>query len=348
MIGLVAKIMGTWLCINPFPVEIIVNSCILAFALVASADAQTGVIVYARAPQGTAPGPIQNICTIQVSGSGDQCLTTDGHSHDPSWSPDGKRILFIHDSVMSTPPPYRETEETRSHHPVELSVMDANGENRRVIRTIEPVIHSAAWSPDGETLALTAAIARRPDEPPDVGLFLLSATGNGELRLIRRNAWNPSWSPDGRKLAFTVEYPRGRWGIHTAHVDGTGEAALGNPDVNNGSPVWSPNRREIAFDQFTEQGRRQQVFVMNADGSGMQQITKDSAWSCGGPSWSPGGDYLSVSCRSAELPCGMGIVSTGQKRPECDRRVFLVPVTSETSRSKLFDHDGFTAHFAPR
>jgi hypothetical protein len=38
---------------------------------------------------------------------------------------------------LSTKPAYRETEQTKSHHPVELSIMDADGRNRRVLRVIE-------------------------------------------------------------------------------------------------------------------------------------------------------------------------------------------------------------------
>ncbi len=327
------------------------NRYMLSVAFVAYAEAQTtGVIAYSRAPDGAPLWPSQNICTIRTDTSGDRCLTVDGHSHSPSWSPDGKRILFIHDSRLSTPPIYRETEETKSHHPVELSVMDVDGRNRKVLRTIEPVIHSAAWSPDGRTLAITASTPTKPGESPQVGLFLLPASGRGALRLIQRDAWTPSWSPDGRKLAFTVEHPRGRWRVHTANVNGTGEAAIGNPNVDSGSPVWSPNGHEIAFYQSTDQGRREQVFVMNADGSNVRQVTSDSAWSCGCLSWSPGGDHLVVSCRSAGAFCGMGIFSTGQRMPECDRRVFLVPTSSvpATSRKKLFDHDGAMASFAPR
>src|ERR1700730_14610703 len=87
----------------------VMNQYILAFALVACAEAQTpGVIAYTRAPDGAPPWPVQNIRNMRVSGSVDRCLTTDGHSHNPSWSPDGKRVLFIHDSTLSTKPPYRE------------------------------------------------------------------------------------------------------------------------------------------------------------------------------------------------------------------------------------------------
>lgn len=328
------------------------NRHIFAFALIACAKAQTTTpIAYSRAPAGAPPWPIQNICTIQADSSGDRCLTADGHSHHPSWSPDGKRILFIHDASLSSPPPYRETEEFRTHHPVELSIMDADGRNRKVLRIIEPVIHSATWSPDGKTIAITAATALKQGELPAVGLFLLRATGEGDLKRIRPNAWTPSWSPGGKRLAFTVEHPRGRWRVHTANVDGTDETPIGNPDVNNGSPAWSPDGKQIAFDQFTDQGRRQQVFVMNPDGSNVRQLTTGTAWSCASPSWSPNGNQVLVSCRSAATVCGMGIYSTGQRMPDCERRVFLVQTSTTPAEPKmieLFAHDGVMASFAPK
>ena len=321
---------------------------LLAVTLALSVQAQTpGTIAYTRAPEGAPPWPVQDICIVRTDGSGDRCLTTDGHSHHPSWSPDGKRILFIHDTTLSTKPASRETEQTRSHHAVELSVMDAEGRNRRVLRLIEPVIYSVAWSPDGATLAISAATSLQPGEPPKAGVFLLPAISRGELRLLRDNAWTPSWSPDGSRLAFTIEHPRGRWRIHTSKADGSDEVAIGNPDVDNGSPAWSPDGKKIAFDQFTGISGRQQVFTMNPDGSGVRQLTTDSAWSCTSPSWSPDGTHVAVSCRSAGSPCGMGFSSTGHPVPECARRMFLVPVASGPP-IKLIDHDGAMATLAPR
>jgi Tol biopolymer transport system component len=322
-----------------------------AAALVACAQGQTpGVIAYTRAPAGAPPWPVQDVCTMRADGSTEQCLTSDGHSHHPSWSPDGKRILFIHDSALSTQPPYRETEDSKSHHPIELSVMDANGRNRRVLRVIEPVIYSAAWSPKGATLAVSAATSAAPGESPSVGLFLLPANGTGELRLLRPNAWTPSWSPDGTKLAFTVEQPRGHWTVHTANGDGTNEVRLTDPSVNSGSPAWSPDGKSIAFDQFTNVNGRQQVFVMNADGSSVRQLTTDTAWSCVHPTWSSSGSQLVVACRSAASFCGMGVFSTGQPMPECTRRLFVVPVASGAAATptKLMDHDGAIPSFTPR
>ena len=320
-------------------------------ALVACAQAQTpGMIAYTCAPDGGPPWPVQDVCTVRINGSVPQALTGDGHSHDPSWSPDGKRVLFIHDGALSTKAPYRETEENKSHHPIELSVMDADGRNRRVLRVIEPVIYSAAWSPDGNRLAISAVAAVTPGQPSQMGLSLLPANGKGELRLLMANGWSPSWSPDGTKIAFAVEKPRGHWTVHTADANGMKNVRLTDDRKNSGSPAWSPDGKRIAFDQFVDENGRQQVFVMNADGSNVRQLTTDIAWSCGHPSWSSSGSQLVIGCRSASSPCGMGFFSTGQPMSYCTRRLFVVPFGSGAvaAPTKLMEQDGAIPSCAPR
>jgi Tol biopolymer transport system component len=111
--------------------------------------------VYTHAPDESAPWPVTDIYSMRGDGSNVKALTNDGHSHSPIWSPDGRRILFIHDSALRTKPAYREPKEFESYHSVELYVMDADGKNRRLLRRLEPVIYSAAWSPDGKTLAIS-------------------------------------------------------------------------------------------------------------------------------------------------------------------------------------------------
>jgi Tol biopolymer transport system component len=311
-------------------------------ALMTCAQAQTaGVIAYTHAPDGGPPWPVEDVHTVQADGSYRRALTNDGHSHHASWSPDGKRILFIHDSTLSLKPAYRETEEHKSHHPIELSIMDADGRNRRVLRVIEPVIYSASWSPDGKVIAISAVVSA------STGLYLLPADGPGELRLLIPDAWTPSWSPDGKKLAFSVEAPRGEWNIHIADANGANNIRLTNGGAGSGSPAWSPDGTRIAFERFTGIGGRQQVFVMNTDGSDLRQVTTDTAWSCGHPAWSPEGAQLVVACRSAASPCGMGVSSTGQPMPECTRRLFLVPAKRDAKPRQLTDHDGAFPSFAP-
>ncbi len=308
------------------------------------------MMAYTCAPEGGPPWPVQDICAVRTSGSAPRLLTRDGHSHNPSWSPDGRRILFVHDAPLSTRPAYQETENRKSYHPIELSVMDADGRNRRVLRIIEPVIYSAAWSPDGDLLAVSASMSAAPGQPPEMGIFLLPANGRGEPRLLIENGWTPSWSPDGAKIAFAVEQPRGHWTVHTADRDGTQRIRLTDRNTTSGSPAWSPDGNFIAFDRVVDGSGRQQVFIMNADGSSVRQVTTDSAWSCGHPSWSPSGNRLVVGCRSAGSPCGMGFYSTGQPMPYCTRRLLAVPAGSGAvaAPAKVMDRDGATPAIAPR
>jgi Tol biopolymer transport system component len=320
----------------------------------ASAQQQSaGTIVFTHAPDASAPWPVTDIYSMGADGSNVKVLTNDGHSHTPSWSADGRRILFVHDSTLQTKPAYREEKGFDSYHPVELYVMDKDGSNRHLLRRLEPVIFSAAWSPDGKMLAITCLpqtwINLPPsDEPLRAGLFLLPADGQGEPRLLFRNAFTPSWSPDGKKLAFSVEHPRGLWSVHVANSDGSNDVQLTDPSLIGGSPAWSPDGKLIALDEFVAQGRGRHIFVMNANGSEVRQVTTDPNWFCEHPSWSPDGKQIAFFCLSASAPCGPGVSSTGSVLPACVRRIFTTPLRDAKSQpTQLTEHDGAFPAFAP-
>lgn len=311
-----------------------------------------GAIVFIHAPDGGAPWPVEDVYAMDADGTNVRALTNDGHSHGPVWSPDGQRVLFIHDSTLQTKPAHKEQQGFESYHPVELYVMERDGRNRRLLRRMEPVIYSAAWSPDGKTIAVTSILeasanrSQAAGEPMHPGLFLLPADGQGEPRLLFQDAFTPSWSPDGKRLAFSVDRPRGQWAVHVANADGSNDRQLTEPALTAGSPAWSPDGKLIAYDQFV--GRRnQQIFVMEPDGSHQRQITSDSNWSCGHPSWSPDETQLVFSCRSASSPCGV-VSSVGIPLPECSRRLFAVsPFDPNAKPVQLSDRDGAAPEFAP-
>jgi TolB protein len=316
---------------------------ILAFIVAAFATPAAAAIVFTHAPDGGPPWPVEDIYTMANDGTNVRPLTNDGHSHDPVWSPDGQRILFVHDAALQNPAP-AEKKSFESYHPVDLYVMDSNGGNRRLIRRMEPVIYSAAWSPDGKTIAVNAV----PNEGRKSGLFLLNADGSGQPQLIFRNAFTPAWSPDGNKLAVSLEQPRGVWSIHVLNRDGSGDTRLTDPAVTAGEPAWSPDGKRIAFDETPNRGGKQQIFLMDADGSGSRQITSDPNWSCGHPSWSPDGLQLAFSCVSASVPCGRGISDAGTPEPACTRRIFrIAPGTPAIRPAPLGSIDGAQPAFSP-
>jgi Tol biopolymer transport system component len=65
-----------------------------------------GTIVFVHAPNGGPPWPVEDIYTMDAGGRNVKALTHDGHSSNPAWSPDGKRILFVHDAALQNKPEY--------------------------------------------------------------------------------------------------------------------------------------------------------------------------------------------------------------------------------------------------
>jgi TolB protein len=107
----------------------------------------------------------------------------------------------------------------------------------------------------------------------------LTHTGGGEL--------DPVWSPDGHRITFWGEFA----GIGVINADGTGRRALTD---RGETPTWSPNGQRIAFSMSSADEDGARLYVMNADGSQLRQITSDQRSSAEHllPIWSPDGRTL--------------------------------------------------------
>ncbi len=109
------------------------------------------------------------------------------------------------------------------------------------------------------------------------------------------------------KIAFACSAPASPsgWDLCTVNPDGTGQAIVGADCV---APAWSHDRRRIAFDS------RNQLAVVNADGTGRVDLSVGTGRQAHTPSWSPDDGQLAFTQDGSTNPkavCVMGANGTG-------------------------------------
>jgi Tol biopolymer transport system component len=108
---------------------------------------------------------------------------------------------------------------------------------------------------------------------------------------------HPDWSRTTKRIVFTRYRIRGGrpaapkiWAVDP---DGSNLVQLTRGPTPDFLPAWSPDGRKIAFTR--EVRGPAEIFVMNADGSGVTQLTRDRATHDEHPAWSPDGGRIAYS-----------------------------------------------------
>jgi Tol biopolymer transport system component len=145
-----------------------------------------------------------------------------------------------------------------------------------------------AWSPDGTRIAFSSSRTGNYD------LFVMDADGD-HVRQVTSDPMidtSPTWSPDGRRLCFRRDGANGQnWELFVVNDDGTGETNLTNHPAHDADPAWSPDGTRIAFVSMRTDGAWY-LYVMNADGSDVQLISRQCTGGYVYPAWSPDGTRI--------------------------------------------------------
>lgn len=96
---------------------------------------------------------------------------------------------------------------------------------------------------------------------------------------------NVDVSPDGRRVAFDM-----LGDIYVMPIAGGTPTRIAAGLAYDQQPRWSPDGTRIAF--VSDRGGGDNIWIMNADGSGAKQLTKEDFRLLNQPSWSPDGRYI--------------------------------------------------------
>ena len=213
------------------------------------------------------------IFVMNADGSGVTQLTNVDTNFQPDWSPDGTKIVFVSDRSQPG--------DCNSVGHCEIYTMNADGSNvTRLTFTSSPILNvNPTWSPDGTKIAF---VRGTPFGAHDI--WVMNADGSNQTQLTNfGTAFNGivadlDWSPDGTKIVFERTGGGAFGSIWVMNADGSNQTNLSNmPAFENDFPAWSPDGTKITFASNRDTASQDQIYTMNADGSGVTRLTSDLA-----------------------------------------------------------------------
>jgi len=232
-----------------------------------SSDQLTGHIVYTC--QISKIQASDQICIMNADGSGFRQLTSGNvRHHYPSPAPDGGSVVY---SVF------------REQNVYEIYELNLNTGNAIRLTDRIGVSNAPEISPDGETITFMRA---NPNTKQNQ-IWVMDRSGDNPGNVPQALGWDPTWSPDGKQILFASDRDGGVQ-LFTVSLTGGAIHRITNLPAIRGRSDWSSDGQFIVT--YSGEPWNREVYIMNADGSNIRQLTPTGGNSQG-PSISPDGKW---------------------------------------------------------
>ena len=205
-----------------------------------------------------------------AGGTSTTVYSGEGAIGEPTWSPDGTKLIFAVRTFGSG-----------AH--IDIDRVDTDGSDPKTLVTIagsSGIFQFPSYSPDGSKILFLAPTGG--GGAPEVNVA--NADGSGVEAVTSPSAVipeeHPRFSPDGTKIVFSGSLPESvseeyNQRIYTINADGSGltELTHGLTEANEEwafEPEWTPDGSKIIYPYELNEGgslQKYELYVVNADGS---------------------------------------------------------------------------------
>ncbi len=168
----------------------------------------------------------------------------------------------------------------------QLKVMDADGQNARVIFNVQGSIFSPAWSPDGRSVAYAVQY------PKGLPVIYLQNVDGGKPQLVtpfKGNNLSPSFSPDGSSIIFSSSF-EGNADIYRIRLGSPQAERIISMPSDEVQPSYAPDGRSFVFVSNRTGVKTPQIYRYTFGTRRMEQISRGGYATS--PSFSPDGTKI--------------------------------------------------------
>lgn len=166
--------------------------------------------------------------------------------------------------------------------------MDADGSNKQQLTNNDTQDLSPAISPDGSQIVFS----RQNNSSTNYEIWMMDIDGANATQLTTVSGYDdsfPGWSSDGSKIVFSSTRD-GNGNIYMMNSDGSNQQQITTHSADDRSPDWSLQGEKIIFASDRDGNGTREIYVINADGTGLEKIiddTMENGINLSDPAWSP-------------------------------------------------------------
>lgn len=209
----------------------------------------------------------------------------------------------------------------------QLCMINADGTGYQQLTSLEAHSYYPVYSPLGGSVVYAS---NQNGGFFDLFLFVFDGARLTRLTTNIGNVISPTFSPDGQTVLFANRAAEGTTSLWTTDITGETRDLLYAAPSTIVAVDWSPDGQSIAFAMEVDRPENYEIFLMNADGTNVRQLTRGLPGIGGSLDWSPDSKKL--------------LIYAG---PIGDKNIFLVDVVAETAAQITNGGNNAASSFSP-